>query len=76
MTLKETLDLLRWSHCTICTSDPFDKELKIYKPTQNYDELGVTYLRILPLEFLNLQVDYIRPTAYNYVNVFVKNANE
>lgn len=76
MTLKETLELLRWAHCTLCISNPYDKELKTYKPTQNHDELGIKYLKILSPDFLEKEVDIVRPTSYNYVNVFVENASD
>lgn len=76
MTLKETLELLRWSHCTLCMNDPSEKKLVIYKPTKNYDELGYKYLEILSPDFLKKEVVIIRPTMYNYVNVFVTNASD
>jgi hypothetical protein len=76
MTLKETLELFRWSHCTLCVNNPFEKELKIYKPTNNYDELGVKYLQILSPDFLKKEVVIVRPTMYNYVNVFIENASD
>lgn len=74
MTLKKALELLRWCHCTLCTSDPFAKELSIYNPTGNYDELGMTYLRKLSVSVLSSEVISVKPTAYNYVNIYIKKA--
>lgn len=72
MSLAEVLHLLRWVHCTICTSDPFSKKLDIYRPTMNYDELGVTYLKYLPDKVLTREVVVVRPTMYNYANIYIK----
>lgn len=74
MTLKETLELLRWSHCSLCISNPYDKKLVLYMPTKHYDELGCKYLEILSPDFLKKEVVIVRPTYYNYANVFIKNA--
>ena len=38
----------------------------------NYDELGVTYLKYLPDKVLTREVVVVRPTMYNYANIYIK----
>lgn len=72
MTLSEALHMLRWQHCSIFLDNPNSNELLQYKPTNHYDEIGITYLKILPKNYLASEVVEIVPTYPKYCNIFIK----